>query len=429
MTPPAGTGRPRRRWIVGTVLLLGLIALAGWLIQTRATGPTDLDRGRAGLEGDDAQAARAFLERYVEAHPSDAEAHFRAAQAARQCGDPVAAARHLDRAADLGWDIGAIDLQRALLRTEAGEGQTDEPFLLEHVGENDPDAPEVLPVLVGAYAAQFRWPEAERVTEQWVRVRPASARAWARRGEALERLRRRNEAVTAFREAVRLGPADRPTRLNLVRLLLETRQPTDEVAAHLKALTENNPDDPAVLVQVAIWQAAQGAPAEAAATLDRAIARGTTEAKAFQLRGRIELDGGRPAAAVPHLRRAAELDPSDPQTWYALFQALSRSGQSAEAPAAEARWKQAEADLKRAGELATAIAKSPHDADLRRQMGELFLRNGRDQDGLRWLQSALREQPNHGPTHQALAAYYERTGRPDLANDHRSRNGFPWPGN
>jgi Flp pilus assembly protein TadD len=60
-------------------------------------------------------------------------------------------------------------------------------------------------------------------------------------------------------------------------------------------------------------------------------------------------------------------------------------------------------------------------------MGELFLRNGREQDGLRWLRSALREQPDHGPTRQALAAYYERKGQTDRANIQRSQGPFPGP--
>jgi predicted Zn-dependent protease len=425
-TPSTRPVRPRvLGWIVRSVFVLGVIGLSVWLVRKWSAGPSDLDRGRAALQSDDPVAARTFLDQFLETHPSSAEAHFRAAQSARQCGDAAAAARYLDRAADLDWDPAAIDVQRALLRVQAGESESDEAFLLRHIEEDDPDAPEILATLVGVYARQFRWPHAERLTARWVHIRPNSARAWARRGEALERLRRRGEAVAALREAVRLDANDRRTRLDLVRLLLETRQPPAEAAEHLTVLSAADPDDPAVVVQLAICRMAQGNAADAAAQLDRAIALGTTDPKAFQLRGRIELDGGRPATAITFLQRSADLDPSDPQTLYALLQAHQRAGHPAQAAAVEARWKQAEADLTRAGELAAAIAKAPHDPDLRRQMGELFLRNGRDKDGLRWLESALRERPDHGPTHQTLAAYYERTGRPDLAAEHRSAATLP----
>jgi tetratricopeptide (TPR) repeat protein len=423
-TPIPGTGR---RWVLRAGVVLVAVGSAVLLVRTWPARPSDLDRGRAALLAEDPAAARVLFDQFLAGHPASAEGHFRAAQAARQCGDPVAAARHLDRAADLGWDAPTIDLQRALMRAEASESETDEPFLLQHAGDDAPDAPEVIPVLLRMYAIQFRWPEADALSARWVRLRPESARAWARRSEVLERLRRRDEAIAALREAVRLGPGERGARLDLVRLLLETRQPPAEAAEHLDALMAAAPDDPTVLVQLALCRQAQGDASAAAAALDRAIALGTTDAKAFQLRGRMELDGGRPAAAVPFLRRAAEIDPSEPQTLYALFQALTRSGQKQDAAAAEARWHQAEADLKRAGELATAISRSPHDPELRREMGELFLRNGREPDGLRWLRSALREQPDHGPTHRALADYYERKGQPDLASFHRSQGLFPGP--
>src|SRR5207247_1050780 len=120
-----------------------------------------------------------------------------------------------------------------------------------------------------------------------------------------------------------------------------------------------------------------------------------------------------------YLRKAAELERSDPEVLYALFLCIQQTGTAAEAAEAEARWKQADADLKQVGELAKAIAAAPRDPELRRQMGELFLRNGRDAEGIRWLESALRERPDHVKTHEILAAYYDRTGRPDRAAEHR----------
>jgi uncharacterized protein HemY len=103
-----------------------------------------------------------------------------------------------------------------------------------------------------------------------------------------------------------------------------------------------------------------------------------------------------------------------------LFQCLQQVGSPAEAKSAEERWRQCEADLKTVAELATAISRMPRDPDLRCKMGELFLRNGRVADGLNWLNSALREQPDHGPTHMALASHFEKTGQPDRAATHRA---------
>ena len=49
----------------------------------------------------------------------------------------------------------------------------------------------------------------------------------------------------------------------------------------------------------------------------------------------------------------------------------------------------------------------------------LFFRFGEDKEGERWLFLALQADPTYRPAHEALAAYYQRTGRPELAENHR----------
>jgi predicted Zn-dependent protease len=98
---------------------------------------------------------------------------------------------------------------------------------------------------------------------------------------------------------------------------------------------------------------------------------------------------------------------------------MQQVGSPEEARAAEQKWKQCESDLKRVAELGRAISAAPRDPALRTEMGELFLKNGREQDGLRWLESALREQPDYPLAHRLLASYYERMGQEDKAGRHR----------
>ena len=47
--------------------------------------------------------------------------------------------------------------------------------------------------------------------------------------------------------------------------------------------------------------------------------------------------------------------------------------------------------------------------------GEVLLRNGQEEEGLRWLRSALAVQPDHAATHRTLAGYYQTKGKPALA--------------
>jgi tetratricopeptide (TPR) repeat protein len=416
-------GAPRRfrrlRW-VARGLLVALLGMTAWVCSVQWTARSNLDRGRAALAADDPASARELLDRCLETWPSSAEAHFRAAQAARRCEDFQSATDHLDQAVKLGWDDSAAELERALIQARSGGLRLVEHILVRYVLEGHADAPHIFAVLVPAYAAEFRWSDAGAMAEKWVQLRPGSAQAWSQHGEILSRLRKKEAAADAFRQAVRLDPNDPKARLGLARALLDLRQPTPEATEQLEWLREKDPDNTSVLVLLALCWEGQGQTDEAAGLLDRVIAEFPPHPKAFLCRGRLELNRGRPAAGLPFLRRAAGLDPSDVETLYSLAQCLRQVGAAEEAHATEERWRRAEADLKRVAELARSISSSPRDPDLRREMGELFLRNGRDKDGLRWLESALREQPDHASTHQQLADYYERTGQREIAAYHRS---------
>lgn len=392
---------PRRRAYRGWLLALAALTVGGaglWFARPHIAAWCALADGRSALETGDPEAARRHLDRCLAVWPASAEAHFLAGRAALRGGDLEEADRHLVEAARLGWPDGQLGTEREELDAAC-----------DRLGQ-----------VARTLGGEFRWPEADAVTRRWVGLRPENPAAWKLRGEVVERLRRLGEAVDALRRAVALAPADRQARSELARLLLETRLSADEAAGHLEWLVRTAPPDAATRVQLATCREAQGRPDEAVAILNAVVAEHPAHPAAFRARGRLELNRGHPQAAVPFLRRAAELDPSDPPTLYSLFLALQQAGLAGEAGEVEARWKRATADLARVAELGRAIARSPHDPELRREMGELFLRNGRDADALRWLESAIRERPDHAPTHRALAAYYDRTGKTDLAARHRA---------
>jgi len=56
-------------------------------------------------------------------------------------------------------------------------------------------------------------------------------------------------------------------------------------------------------------------------------------------------------------------------------------------------------------------------------LGLICLRNNKDDDGLRWLVGALKLESRHKPSHLALAEYYDRAGKKDLAQQHRALAG------
>jgi tetratricopeptide (TPR) repeat protein len=410
---------PRFRWRrpARLILAVGLLVLLVWQVWIHTSAWNELQAGRAALQRDDPTEARRHFDRCLESWPRSSEANFLAAQAARRSGDLSAAEAYLKQAKGLGRSADDIEVEYALVRTQSGHFAEAESALLHHLNNGHPESPQILEVLVPAYIAEFRWVEARTVAAKWVKLCPDSVAAWKAQAEILERLRQTEAASSALRRVVELSPDDRKARLDLARLILETRQPPDEAAKHAEWLTQTNPRDAASLIQLAACREAQSRTEEAIALLDRVIAEKSADPKAFHLRGRLEMARS-VAAALPFLRRAAELDRSDPDILYTLFLCLQQVGTPVEASEVEKRWRQAGADLNRAKELVRAISADPHNPELRREMGELFLRNGRDTEGIRWLQSALRQRPDHAPTHKTLAAYYERVGRPDLAKQH-----------
>ena len=80
---------------------------------------------------------------------------------------------------------------------------------------------------------------------------------------------------------------------------------------------------------------------------------------------------------------------------------------------------QLEADLRRMDRLVRGVSERPNDLAARYEAGVIFLQYGMTQDGLHWLSTALELDPNHRPTHRALADYYERTDDKELAAWHR----------
>jgi tetratricopeptide (TPR) repeat protein len=410
-TPTRSRGR---RAIIAVVVLVAA-GMGLWRLVVHFRAVTAFNEARAHLAGNNPAAARPFLERCLTTWPQSAETHFLAAQAARRDGDLPAATRYLDEAARLNWVPEAVTLERALITAQNGDLPRVEPLLVHCVKSEHPESQHILAVLVPLYMAHARWVEAEMLAKKWTELQPEFARAWATHGDILERLLRKNESVESLRTAVRLDPNTPRTKLTLARMLLQAREPADEAARLLESIDTPGPGDPEVRLQLALCREAQGRPDDAAGILDRLLAEHPPTASTLHARGRLEMNRGRHAQALEFLKRAATLDRSDVDLLYTLFLCLQRTGPPAEAQLAENRWKEATADLKRVAELSKMVSASPRNADLRREIGEIFLRNGRDRDGLRWLETALMLDPEHRPTLGVLVEYYQRIGRPDVA--------------
>jgi predicted Zn-dependent protease len=160
-------------------------------------------------------------------------------------------------------------------------------------------------------------------------------------------------------------------------------------------------------------------PDEARRLLEQVLAQEPHNGLALAERGRLALEYDSPAEAERWLRRAAAECPAERTVLYNLFQCLQRIGKQEEAAEIKAKFTALDSDLVQLREAIQQVAKTPHDPEPRYKAGLILLRNDRNKDGLRWLASALVENPRHAATHRALAEYYERSGDWKRAAQHR----------
>jgi tetratricopeptide (TPR) repeat protein len=424
------------------LLLIGLgFGLGGWSVYNWIWGPeSHLRAARQALEQRDFAAANHHLTIYLAAQPQSAEGHLLAAQAARRSLDPILphgldgassltttptsttssydqVEDHLQEYQRLGGVPEILRLERYLLAAQQGDLSSVAGGLHFLVEQKHPDSLMILEALVKGYLLTYRLPEAADGLNRWLERREDfQALLW--RGWVRERLADPAHALLDYRRAVELNPDSPEARLRLAELLMDLSQPREAID-HWIDLHRQRPEDPALLLGLAQCRRELGQTDDARALLDDLLARHPRHVAALTERGRLALDEQRAEEAESWLRKAMELAPFDKEALYVFSQCLKKCGRTEEHNACMARLEQIRADFRHLAEVLLQVQKDPRDPAPRCEAGTIYLRNGYDQEGLRWLTSALREAPQHRPTHQALADHFQRRGDREREAFHR----------
>ena len=142
------------------------------------------------------------------------------------------------------------------------------------------------------------------------------------------------DAQRAFETLAADHPTTRNVHYALGRFFVRTEQPAPAAAAFEREIAVSPEHVPARLGIAAI--VLQDDPARALRLVDEAIARNPRVALAHYLRGRLLLDRGDAAAAVPALETAERSVKDDPGVYYALSRAYAQLGRQADAERARA---------------------------------------------------------------------------------------------
>jgi tetratricopeptide (TPR) repeat protein len=397
----------RRRLLAGLALLL--LAPLAVLAARHARDRRLLRAAEQALAERDFDAAREGLRRYLDSHPDDPHARLLAARAARRLRRYDEAAEHLRACHRLGADPDAVDLEWALADVQRGDGAT-AAALRARAAKGDKDSLEILEVLIQHYLDGYRLPEVLACLNLYLERRPGDLKALLGRAYVWERLLYFPDALKDYRRAVELHPDSEAARLRLAKTELIAGTPA-EALWHFEWLAGRHPGRPEVVLGLARCRRRLGQPEEARRLLDELLAGHPEDVEALAERGQLALDEDDLARAERWLRAAVRLAPHDQRANYSLYRCLSLRGKEEEAKTYRARADRLRADLKRLDEVSKAVMASPDDAALRCEGGILFLRNGEEQEGLRWLNLALRLDPNCTKARRALEDYYRDARR------------------
>ncbi len=396
------TRQSRGTRLVVAAAAVAALAFCGFRIYRVASAMAHFRSAQLAAIQEDMPTARQHLRACLAVWPNDGEINFQMARAARRDGEYATARRFLTRAAALGWEADAIEMEKTLLAAQTGDFRRVEIRILAWAQLGTDEQSLFLEVLIPHYLLRHDLNRALDLLTGWTEREPRNVRALLWQAEACERLQMPEQAMNAVRAAAAAAPdrADVRTRCGL--LLLEYNLAV-EARPHLERAVELTPDERAARLGLARCLQVLGQTSAAIQLLDELLADRPDDPDVLGVRGRVALQAEKPTEAVVYLQRALERAPSDLEILNNLAVALNALGQTSAAKTYLERYETAKKDLAELAETTKAVAKDPRNPDLRYKAGMILLRNGHTEGGLRWIQSALAENPQHEPSRKLLA--------------------------
>jgi predicted Zn-dependent protease len=414
-TPPRSRSITRR--LAASLLVLAVLAGGGFLIVREVPVLRARREARAAIASGRYAEAEAPLRRWIAARPKDGEPHFLLARAALEQERPQEALHEIARATDRGYDRQPLDRLLAIIKARAGRFEEAEPALREAFrGRPEPDVDEALArVLIET----FRFAEAVPVLDQWALDAPEDPRPYLWRiaifrpaGSAPPVL------IKFYRAALARDPTLDETRLGLAEELVKDHR-YDEAAREYRAYNERNPEKPGGYVGLGHIALEQGNAEAARPWFEKALAIDPDDPVVLKEVASIEMSRGDFVRALEQLDRSARLAPHDPEVHYRRSIALRQLGRDDEAAEAQAQHARLKAGDDRMADLRRSMLRDPDNLALQVEAAAWLLDRDQADEGLRWANLVLRRQPGHPEMRRVLAAYYDRTNNPGLANFYR----------
>ncbi len=405
----------RNLFVLSALVCLAAAAVAAYRL---AAPYYHLHAAELALQKYDFDAAQPHLDACLSFWPDSADVHLLAARTARRRGAYKEAERELTLCEGSEKADTAAVRERALLRAQQGDLAVVEAPLRELVENNDPDAPLLLEALAQGCFLANRTPQALQDLDLLLERQPDNFPAVLWRGRILESLADDDDAVKDYDHAVSLNPYSADARLALADALYRIGRPREAVGQY-ECLRRRPPVSPEAILGLARCRYDLHNVEEARRLLDGLLAKHPDHVAALLERGWIALHHERPDDAEPLVRRAVKIAPFDRGAHLVLWRCLEAEGKEEEARQVQAALGKIEADQMRITNLKAQVDEHPNDAAPRREIGVLLVGGGEDQEGYRWLTSALRLDPHDPATHAALVEFFQHVGDAEAAERER----------
>jgi tetratricopeptide (TPR) repeat protein len=421
---PPPSQRRRRWWMV--LLGLAFLALAGWYGGRLLVVAYHLRAADQALARYDYSEALGEYEAALRVWPYGTALRLKAARTARRGGQLERAEEYLSACEQAGVtsDTG---LEREMLRAQQGDLAEVEADLRGRIFEEHPDSVLILEALAQGYIRIHRRREAIVLLSRDLLPRTPDhpdARFWL--GSQLAEAGLIADAVPNYQRALQLAPHHTSFRLKLADALVHASNP-GEAWPHFEELLRHSPDDPSVLLGAARCCRALGRYQAARGYLDTLLRDHADHAEAWAERGRVSREQDKGSEALRCLCRAFELAPYHYEIGFILLAELRGQQKTAEAEALGKKLVRLAEQRKRLRELTIQLNKPGRNAPGRYEIGMIHMNNMAEAEAEGWLLGAVQDDPGYRPAHSALAEYYQRRGKADVAEYHRRRAGGQKP--
>ena len=402
-------------WLAGISLTMLLAVVFVWRSGDVAR---QIAKSTDALAARDFAEARDLLQSLAKAAPEEAAVHFLLSRAERHLDNFSAARNHLARARKLGFPSQRIEREEMLISAQAGHLERVETHLSRLLDEPGDDLPDICEAFVTGYFRHLKFDSAERLLELWQKTHPADTQPFLLRASMWEHLKKWDKAEQAAREILKRAPDHKVARFGLAGALFRQNR-YQAAAAEYRWCFENNAKHLEALSGWADCLFNLGENERAHTMFQQVLERDPEHFGAQLGAGRLALSDNKPQNALQWLKPAAQQRPFDLGTRYQLAMALKAVGQGENAQEHFDYVEIAQAKLDRYALLYDQVSQEPENLAVRYELGVIVLNYFDPAKGIFWLESVLKRDPHHAPTHHALADFFEKQGQSDRAAYHR----------